>query len=255
MSLTKTNDTGMAGAVQLPSFVHGPLPDSATHIRLLEILHGNFEQHVVCAMSVWPLDTAPLYGAVSYTWGDPALTVQITIDGRTMVVRQNCEYVLQQMFTIEKKAKYVWVDAACINQSNVKERGHQVAMMGQVYGRAAQVFACVGSHSDGSDFLLSFCRKKKRLLENIYTVLHTRPDTYTLYLNLKDETWLAMKCFRTILSPLGSKVTKAVLAFLSRPYFTRASILQELHMASNVTYCVGPDVLPADRVLALSTLY
>ncbi|EAT82442.2 hypothetical protein SNOG_10107 [Parastagonospora nodorum SN15] len=131
-----------APARPLP-FVHSPLPDSETHIRLLEVLQGNFEHHVVCVMSAWPLDSAPPYSAISYTWGDPALTATITIDGRNMVVGQNCEYALQQTFAIEKKKKekYVWVDAVCIDQNNIQERGHQVAIMGKVYSKAAQVFA------------------------------------------------------------------------------------------------------------------
>lgn len=33
------------------AYVHEPLPDSRTHIRLLKILHGGFDQHVVCEMS------------------------------------------------------------------------------------------------------------------------------------------------------------------------------------------------------------
>jgi len=141
-------------------FVHSPLPDPETHIRLLEVQQGDSEQHVVCAMSVWPLESAPPYSAISYTWGDPALTTSITIDGRTMVVRQNGEYALQQTFAIEKKKKYVWVDAVCIDQTNVEERGHQVAIMGQLYRRAAQVFACVGLHADDSEFLQIMSRKK-----------------------------------------------------------------------------------------------
>lgn len=94
-SFKMTDAETNAPARTLP-FVHSPLPDSKTHIRLLEVQQGNFEQHVVCAMSVWPLDSAPPYSAISYTWGDPALTANITIDGRHMVVRQNCEYALNR---------------------------------------------------------------------------------------------------------------------------------------------------------------
>jgi hypothetical protein len=50
------------------------------------------------------------------------------------------------------------------------------------------------------------------------------------------------------------KLVKAFLAFINRPYFTRVWILQELYMGSKVSFCCGPDLLPAKRVLALSQL-
>lgn len=38
-----------------------------------------------------------------------------------------------------------WVDAICINQEDNLERNHQVGMMGDIYSRAAWVFACIDS--------------------------------------------------------------------------------------------------------------
>lgn len=67
-------------------FRHDPLPDSATHIRLLEVLdtshHPNDDDDdddkddddhasVRCRLTAWPVDSAPPYHAISYTWGDP----------------------------------------------------------------------------------------------------------------------------------------------------------------------------------------
>lgn len=47
--------------------------------------------------------------------------------------------------------RYYWIDAVCIDQDNDLERGHQVNMMGSVYGDAACVIAWLGSSSAGSD--------------------------------------------------------------------------------------------------------
>jgi hypothetical protein len=163
MSLTQSES--------LPPFTHEPLPDALTHIRLLEVVQGKVGEHVVCAMSVWPLDTAPSYDAISYTWGDPTLTVPITINGQTMVVRQNCEYVMQQWFTTKKKStsKYIWVDAACIDQSNLRERGFQVTIMGELYEKATQVLACVGPHSDDSEYLFYFCKREGIFMDQLHS--------------------------------------------------------------------------------------
>jgi hypothetical protein len=207
----------------LPAFVHDPLPDSKTHIRLLEVLQGNFGQHVVCTISAWSLDSAPPYNAISYTWGDPASTVNITVDGRTMVVRQNCEYVLQQAFTNTKKeTKYLWVDAICIDQSELQERGHQVALMGELYKRAAHVFACVGAHSDDSEFLNAMCWKKKRLLKNIIADLPDRGtwERSSLF-GIVLSSSLAFKGVCAITPATKLRIFNAFMAFVSRSYFTR----------------------------------
>jgi hypothetical protein len=153
-----------------PSFTHEPLPDALTHIRLLEVLHAKVGQHVVCTISVWSLDTAPSYDAISYTWGDPALTTAISINGQSMVVRQNCEYVIQQWFTTKKKSTtLIWVDAVCIDQQNFKERGFQVTIMGDLYKRAAQVLACVGPHADDSEYLFQFCKRESVFMDQLHT--------------------------------------------------------------------------------------
>src|SRR5690349_1061293 len=97
-----------------PVFSHDPLPDSPRHIRLLEILQGDFGQHVICTLSAWEFDTAPPYVAISYTWGDPNSTTDITVNGRCMLVRTNCEYALQQVFhNTKSQRQYVWLDAIC----------------------------------------------------------------------------------------------------------------------------------------------
>jgi hypothetical protein len=213
----------MAGPAPLPAFVHDPLPDSKTHIRLVQVSQGNFGQHVVCTLSAWPLDSAPPYNAISYTWGDPASTVDITVDGRNMVVRQNCEYVLQQAFTkMNKKIQYLWVDAICIDQSELQERSHQVAVMGKLYKRAAHVFACVGAHSDDSEYLSSTCSKEKHLLKEIFADLpHDGAWEQSSNFGTILSSRLAVRSVFAITPAVKLRVFKAYMAFMSRTYFTR----------------------------------
>lgn len=85
------------------------------------------------------VDSAPPYHAISYTWGDPGLTARVTVKGRRMEVRQNCEYVLRQACWHGggggggSTSRSYWVDAICIDQGNLEEKGRQVAMMGGIY--------------------------------------------------------------------------------------------------------------------------
>ncbi|KAF5541435.1 heterokaryon incompatibility 6 OR allele [Fusarium mexicanum] len=45
-------------------------------------------------------------------------------------------------------SRVIWADAICINQDDVKERGQQVALMGQIFSGAWQVVVWLGEESD-----------------------------------------------------------------------------------------------------------
>lgn len=46
---------------------------------------------------------------------------------------------------MRKRASHnlLWVDAVCINQSNVDERNHQVGLMDRIYRKATRVYVCI----------------------------------------------------------------------------------------------------------------
>jgi hypothetical protein len=50
----------------------------------------------------------------------------------------------------ETNASVLWVDAICINQGDVKERAHQVQMMGLAYNKAKNVIAWLGEETKDS---------------------------------------------------------------------------------------------------------
>jgi hypothetical protein len=251
----------MTDAAPLPAFEHDPLPDSTTHLRLLHITHGDFERHVECEVSTWPIETSPLYYAISYTWGDPAATAEITLNGRPFVVRQNCEYVLQQAFA-SKASWYFWVDTLCIDQSRIQERGHQVGIMGQIYSGAQHVFACVGPHADDSEYLQHICERYNSMFDDIsssirlstiaYGTLSTRCD---LNNPIRERTWLGVLYLLLMGASKRLKLYQAFVSFMRRPYFTRVWVLQELFLAEQISYCCGTTVQLVTDLLALNTLF
>ena len=240
------------------AFEHDPLPDSTTHFRLLHVSRGDFGQHVECELSSWPIDDAPSYYAISYTWGDPADTTEITVNGKPLVVRQNCEYVLQQAFAT-KASRYYWVDAICIAQTSIQERNHQVGIMGKIYSRAKHVFACVGPHADDSEYLMAIIVQRRSILKSIhewgqYEEFYTAFDSS--FNSPKDmQLWRRLLCLFSMMHVAQRvRMGEAFVSFMHRPYFTRVWILQELHLATRVSYCCGPDVQPGEYLRALDSL-
>lgn len=241
--------------MSIPVFMHGPLPEDIPHIRLIELKQAGFNQDVVCELSTWPLDTSPPFLAVSYTWGVAASNVEITVNGKSMVVRQNSRYALQQAFHQSKgQQQYIWMDAICIDQENNRERSLQVALMGDLYKRASTVLACIGPHADDSEFLLAKSRKTRRLLKNISSVLE--PDAngqgWSPPFVLDTYGWLGLRSLLSFTQSTRLRLTKAFIALLKRPYFRRVWILQELYMGKEILFACGPDTIPSDRLLALT---
>jgi hypothetical protein len=250
----------MTSGTPLSAFEHDPLPESTTHFRLLHILRGEFGQHVECEISAWPINDAPSYYAISYTWGDPADSTEITVNGKPLVVRRNCQYVLQQAFAT-KASHYYWVDAICIDQTSIQERGHQVGIMGEIYSRAKHVFACVGPHADESEYLMATVDQRQPFLGTVhkwgqstpfYDVIDMRHSSF--YNPFSEHARRQIRCLLTMHTSEGLRVSKAWIAFMQRPYFTRVWVLQELYLATRVSYCCGTDVQPGECFRALDSL-
>ena len=184
------------------------------------------------------------YYAISYTWGDPADTTEITVNGKPFVVRRNCEYVLQQAFAT-KASRYYWVDAICIAQTSIQERNHQVGIMGKIYSGAKHVFACVGPHADNSEYLMATIDSQRPILEKVhiwgrslvgYNTLSVHESWYNpMYRHVRRQ----LQCLFTMRTSERFRTSEAFLAFMKRPYFTRVWVLQELHLATRVSYCCG----------------
>lgn len=139
--------------------LYGSLPlESASTTRVLKIMlaePGDVSDPLACVMSIISLDTPPDYHAVSYVWGepDPSNSYTISINGVPLIVRPSIWKFLNQMQS-ERFEGLLWVDAICINQNDLPERGHQVAVMGQIYKRATMVHAWLGDKGEGTQLAM-----------------------------------------------------------------------------------------------------
>lgn len=239
----------MLTGTPLPAFEHDPLLEHTSHFRLLRIIHGNFGQHVECEISTWPIDNAPSYYAISYTWGDPADTTEITVNGRPLIVRRNCEYVLQQAFA-SRKSTYFWVDAICIAQTT-EEKNHQVGIMGKIYSNAEHVFACVGPHENDSEFLSKVTKDYRSLLGKIHQ-LHK--GNWSRRYMMKRNRMLFIRCILSTKSEVRQRLYQSFVSFMKRSYFQRLWVIQELHLARDVSYCFGAAIEAANDFLSLYEL-
>ncbi|KAF5230266.1 hypothetical protein FAUST_9887 [Fusarium austroamericanum] len=83
------------------------------------------------------------YEALSYCWGSNRLTSKITANGKDLFITENLSEALCHLRTNDQ-ARLLWIDAICIDQSNLRERGHQVGCMSRIYSRADRVLIWLG---------------------------------------------------------------------------------------------------------------
>lgn len=90
-------------------------------------------------------------------WGRDPATKKIVINDRTFLVRQNLWDFLRR--AQDEPPPYhgpLWIDAICIDQENILERGHQVALMGEIYSNTQLVISWLGAsdekYADGLDY-------------------------------------------------------------------------------------------------------
>jgi len=122
----------------------------ANSIRLLTLLPGDREAPVQITIAEVRSRDDPLYEALSHTWatedGDCKRSRQIRCNGARIWVTKNCELALQYLRK-ENEERVLWVDAICINQQDVSERGHQVGIMHKIYSKAQKVLIWLGEAS------------------------------------------------------------------------------------------------------------
>ncbi|KAK4108984.1 HET-domain-containing protein, partial [Canariomyces notabilis] len=86
------------------------------------------------------------YEAISYVWGDETFPQPILVNGRFLAIRRNLHNALYHLRHPREsgRRRTLWVDALCINQSDMHERNHQISLMRNIFSNARQVIAWLG---------------------------------------------------------------------------------------------------------------
>ncbi|KAK4449754.1 heterokaryon incompatibility protein-domain-containing protein [Podospora aff. communis PSN243] len=184
-----------------------------TDLRLLRVYPGNFDDPLRCDIFTTNVDTAD-FEAISYTWadesGDSCASSSILLNSTQFPVTRNCEMALKR---VRERViiRHIWIDAVCIDQANDDERGHQVRLMPQIYSRARSVLVYIGEAAKMSSWTLK--------------TLASGPQTH---LEPKDQDMLG----------------KGIHHLVSRRYFSRVWVLQEIALARNASLICGDTVVP-----------
>ncbi|KAE9380800.1 hypothetical protein N431DRAFT_477671 [Stipitochalara longipes BDJ] len=187
---------------------------------------------------------------LSYT-SEPYLTCQIALpyptsgdlmseniqysDGRVLKVTANLSLLLSKFRTFNSN-QLLWIDAICINQDDMDERSQQVQLMGEIYKKAAQVLMWIGDQTTYTADAIPVIQRLATLLVTFKVnpeeaARDLQPYAEEQELELSTKEWIA----GIQMEPSWS----AVIDILSRPYFDRLWIIQEIVLPSRAMVICG----------------
>lgn len=172
--MTTIRNAGITG-----DFVHEPLQHPGTEIRLIHVKPSDAGiDDINCTISTHPIDNAPPYAAISYTWGDMARHRTISLDGKRVNIGENSWMALWQT-RLHNLPLPLWIDVLSIDQTNDHEKSIQVSIMSSIYEAAKFTCVSLGRHEDDSEFLAEQIRTHALYVEHVLGRLARTQEAYT----------------------------------------------------------------------------
>ncbi|KAK5677976.1 hypothetical protein LTS10_009860 [Elasticomyces elasticus] len=265
-----------------PLSIYQPLDASKREIRILHLLPAPYLEDPICMeLKTVSLIDQPYYEALSYAWGDAKDTTDVWIrihhstcqdalapmtswsavgsevPPRSIEVRVTVTLAgALRRLRFDDRIRVVWADAICIDQGNILEKNEQVGMMGDIYQEADHVKIWLGEDQSPhtkrwrNPCILGYGRQKDQdddvrqepprdwqttcMTEYRNDVKFVRKERNQRNANSKVEVY----------SEVEAIVIQALYDLLSRPWFTRLWVVQEVSLAKRAYFIVGTSMLP-----------
>ncbi|KAH8657709.1 heterokaryon incompatibility protein-domain-containing protein [Xylariales sp. PMI_506] len=225
------------------------------------------EDDIRCSLAETPLGNPPPYEALSYFWGDASNPQPVCCNSHILHVTWNLFTALRHLRHTQED-RVLWVDAICINQTDLAERAAQVILMRDIYQSANDVVVWLGEQAQGSELVLPMCERlsahrggllcdedlKAHKMEYLWGPGTARIRKKLRGLQMSGDESEITQDVGPDRDPSSVEID-ALLSFLKRPWFSRCWVLQELCVGRSTTMVCGTttttwDVLLAGVVLA-----
>jgi hypothetical protein len=210
--------------------LYEPLDSKRREIRIAKLNPGDFSDDIRCTLFKVSLDDNPQYQALSYVWGDPGVTRQISLNGSPYQVTESLEIALRHL-RLPSEERILWVDAICINQRDVPERNVQVRHMGSVYETASKVIAWLGEESGDSNLA--------------FDAFEALPKDEKLHWDPEKNQHFEDKF-------LQRKYISAMKQIFRRPWWRRLWTAQESILGPSLEFTCGHRCISAESLFALA---
>lgn len=210
---------------------------SKSSIRLATLHPGpkNSQPCITMSNSAWQNNTVS-YEALSYVWGDEKAKKRITVDGSNFEITENLYSALIHI-RFEDRPRVLWIDAICIDQSNIKEKNHQVASMAEIYENCQRVIVWLGDEYDQVELLPTF-------IENVIQVMQEKlPNGQALLSNIGLSNLYGNTIQTEVIDAIFSSDLipgwRRFFPLVRSQWWRRAWVVQEFATAPDAIFCVG----------------
>ena len=241
----------------LESYQYSPLPSTDKTIRLLCIPPADhISDPLVCQMRQVRLIDKPEYAALSYTWGAPVFDHHVICDGHRLAITAHLDAALRRFRTTTWWT--LWVDALCVDQTNIPERNYQVSIMKHIYSQALRTFVYLGEpclfDKEALTLMISLTHTMQLLEKFSLTELQNMKfldiaasrarDAAIGFKQFQHASFPAARTGTIDLLPHGlpdpqHPAWEAMQSLFSSPWFRRMWIIQEVVLSSDVAVMVG----------------
>jgi len=276
---TPVNDSQISWKVAAEDnyFEYSPLPsDIPNPIRLVVLLPQTSGTGIRCLITVESIDNSPEYEALSYVWGDASDRREIEVNGKVLSVTSNLATALHYLSLEPKEKLYdraksdderkiifgqsnigslrgnepspralvLWIDALCIDQTNMSEKNDQVRRMDIIYKKAARVICWLGPRSNTSGRALEIMRNWSVVtFKSGLDIIEDDPFGFSDTPTTEDEEpttkWMAQAIRSLDLDELD-----ALALFFERAWWARVWIIQEIALARTAVAMIGDEIIP-----------
>ncbi|VUC22235.1 unnamed protein product [Clonostachys rosea] len=210
-------------------------------IRLIHLHPGYESDPVSVSLETVTLDSVPDYEAISYCWGNAADQRQITCNDATLSIT-NSLFTGLVAFRRPDQPRILWADAICINQDDLIEKRDQVLLMPEIYSQAKCVLVWLGVSNDPVHGHIP-----PSIVDSIQEALQMIPE-----FNPEDAS--GMITTRQALHEESQRLREQgkpnlldhdwlpLVALVSRPWFRRKWMIQEISLAKQVLVHSGTEV-------------
>lgn len=196
-------------------------------IRIISLHPGRDPEPIRCSLRNVHLGDRVSYESVSYCWGLNKPEAEVVCDDGVIPITKNL-YALIRRLRRQDDARNLWVDAMAIDQANVEERSQQVTLMKDIFQLSRCTVVWLGEEAQNSHLAM-------RLLRHLAQTAEERgPHSWKSHVSRS-------------LPPLYHPAWRALSELLQRPWFSRAWIVQEVAVSSDILVVCGAESVPWDN--------
>ncbi|KAI2613254.1 heterokaryon incompatibility protein-domain-containing protein [Hypoxylon sp. NC1633] len=210
-------------------------------IRILVLEAGDPDSEISCRLVTCSHGDRLPYDAISYAWGNPANVMAINCNGMAVQIPVN---LYNALFWLRKRTedRLLWIDALCINQEDMEERGDQVQKMATIFSCARKTLVWLRPETKDTKGALYPPVRYDRLNKNVGWMFRAPPGPFGYnFAETEDKRDLLDMDWRPLMR------------LLEQPWFTRLWVIQEVARARRVTVLLGKTKISWDKLASTVT--